>query len=63
MRREYFSSGLSVGLTYRYVVRAQVQRDGKLLERTETLSLSPGDNKSLALDFSGKDASQYAIVH
>jgi uncharacterized protein (TIGR03000 family) len=49
--REYFSSGLNPSLTYKYIVRAEVLRGGKRLEGTQTLSLSPGDSKSLALDF------------
>ena len=54
-RREYFSTGMKPSLTYTYVVRAELLRNGTTLKDTKTLSLSPGDNKSLILDFSGKE--------
>jgi hypothetical protein len=53
---------VNLGVTYRYVVHAEIQRGGKVLEETKTLSLSPGADTGLAFDFPGKDASRLAGV-
>jgi uncharacterized protein (TIGR03000 family) len=50
--RLYISRGLRAGATYRYVVRAEMVRDGKTIEREETVRLGAGENAELRFDFS-----------
>ena len=50
-RRQYYSSGLKPGLTYTYVVRAQVIRNGQVQEDTQTVTLAAGQTNSLAFRF------------
>jgi uncharacterized protein (TIGR03000 family) len=55
--REYFSRGLKSGNTYRYVVRAEIIRDGGTVEQTREIYLTTGDSQRLAIDFTrGRDS-------
>ena len=38
-RRQFVSFGLKPGLSYKYVVKAEVIRDGKTVEETKTVSV------------------------
>lgn len=46
-RRQYYSSGLKAGVTYTYVVRAQVIRNGKVQEDTQRVTLTGGQSSAL----------------
>jgi uncharacterized protein (TIGR03000 family) len=50
-RREFVSYGLKSGLSYRYVVHAQVVREGKILEDTQTVTLTAGQIEAVAFGF------------
>ncbi len=50
-QRRYISHGLKDGLTYRYEVRAQVVRDGKLLEEVRNVFLTSGTREGIAFNF------------
>ncbi len=50
-RRQYVSHGLKSGLTYKYVVRAEIVRDGKLVAETKTVQLTAGGREGLAFGF------------
>jgi uncharacterized protein (TIGR03000 family) len=50
-RRQYCSSGLKPGVTYTYVVRAQVIRNGKVQEDTQTVKLAAGQITAVTFGF------------
>ena len=49
--RHYWSGKILPGNVYVYRVRAELQRDGQLLEETKTIELQAGQTKRLAFDF------------
>ena len=59
-RREFVSYGLKPGLTYKYVVHAQVARNGKLLEDTQTVTLTAGQTTAVAFGFNTQSTEQVA---
>ena len=50
-RRRYVSHGLQPGLTYKYVIRAEIERDGKLVDETKTVHLTAGEMEGVAFGF------------
>jgi len=46
--RQFASSGLQPVLTYKYEIRVQVVRNGRLLEDTRTVYLTSGARKAVA---------------
>jgi uncharacterized protein (TIGR03000 family) len=62
LHREYLSKGLKYGQNYKYVMRAQITRDGKIIEDTKEIILHANDNKNLAFDFSGRENMQLAAA-
>ncbi len=50
-RRQYVSYGLQPGFDYKYEVRAQVVRNGQLLEDVRTVTLTAGQRDSVAFGF------------
>jgi uncharacterized protein (TIGR03000 family) len=50
-RRQYVSNGLQPGLTYKYVVHAEVVRDGQVQEDTQTVTLTVGQTTAVAFGF------------
>jgi uncharacterized protein (TIGR03000 family) len=59
-RREFVSYGLTPGLTYKYVVHAQVARNGQMLEDTQTVSLTAGQTTAVAFGFNAPPTEQVA---
>ena len=59
-RREFVSYGLKSGLSYKYVVQAQVVREGKLLEDTRTVTLTAGQIEAVAFGFNTQPTEQVA---
>ncbi len=49
--RRYMSRGLSAGREYTYTVRAEIERDGKLLTETKTVKLQGGQASDLSFTF------------
>lgn len=47
--REYVSFGLKPGLTYKYEIRAEITRQGRLVNSTRTVYLTAGARKLVAL--------------
>ncbi len=56
-RRVYLSKGLADGVNYWYRVRVRIVRDGKVYETIREVVLRVGDNKSVSVDFSGRNIS------
>lgn len=54
--RRYVSNGLSQGYSYRYEVRAVVERDGQMLEQTRVATLRGGRITHLDFDFAQRQA-------
>ncbi|MCE5301942.1 MAG: TIGR03000 domain-containing protein [Planctomycetaceae bacterium] len=50
-RRQFVSYGLKPGFSYKYVVRAQVVRNGQLQEDTRTVTLTAGEITAVAFGF------------
>ncbi len=56
MNRSYVSHGLQAGLRYSYEIRAEVTRNGKLLQETQTVQLEAGQARTLDFKVLGKPA-------
>ena len=52
--REYISHGLKPGAVYQYEIRAQIARDGRLIEKTRTVYLTAGARQRVAFQFEAK---------
>ena len=52
--REYVSHGLKPGAVYKYEIRAQIARDGRLIEKTRTVYLTAGARQRVAFQFEAK---------
>ena len=52
-RRPFISYGLQPGLTYSYVVRAEVVRNGQTQQETQTVTLTAGQINAVAFGFNG----------
>ena len=50
-RRQFVSFGLQSGLSYKYVVKAEVVREGQTVEDTRTINLTAGQIDSVAFGF------------
>lgn len=50
-RRQFVSYGLKPGFSYKYEVRAEVVRDGKVQEETRTITLTAGQTTAVAFGF------------
>lgn len=61
-RRQFVSFGLQTGLTYKYVVKAQVVRNGQIVESTKTVSLTAGEISAVAFGFNTTPAEQVAAT-
>ncbi len=61
-RREYVSYGLKPGLRYKYEIRAQVVRGGRLVEDTRTVYLTAGARQEIAFDFQSRPEQEIATV-
>jgi uncharacterized protein (TIGR03000 family) len=61
-RRQFVSYGLESGLSYKYVVKATVVREGKTVEDTRTVNLTAGDITAVAFGFN-MSADQLAESH
>jgi len=61
-RRQFVSYDLKPGLSYRYVVKAQVIRNGQLVEDTKTVTMMAGDVTAVAFGFNANPAEQVAAA-
>ena len=59
-RREFVSYGLTPGLSYKYVVHAEVVRNGQTLEDTQTVTLTAGQIEAVAFGFNTAPTEQVA---
>jgi uncharacterized protein (TIGR03000 family) len=50
-RRQFVSHGLKPGFEYEYEIRAQVPRDGKMIEDVKIVKLTAGGEDSVAFGF------------
>jgi uncharacterized protein (TIGR03000 family) len=55
-RRQYVSHGLQAGLSYNYQIRVVATRDGKPVEENRTVTLTAGQQSSVALLDAKQDA-------
>lgn len=53
-QRVYYSNALKAGNDYKYTVRAQVVRDGRIIEDTKQVILRLGDSRNLVFDLPGR---------
>ena len=61
-KRRYVSTGLQPGLTYKYVIRAELPRNGKMAEETKTVYLTAGSTEGVAFGFNRKPISALAAA-
>lgn len=61
-RRRYVSHDLQPGLTYKYVIRAEIVRDGKIAEESKTVNLTAGSTEGVAFGFNVSWEQQYATT-
>ncbi len=61
-RRRYVSHGLQPGLTYKYVIRAELVRNGKIAEETKTVNLTAGSTEGVAFGFNVSPQQQFAAA-
>lgn len=61
-RRQYVSYGLLPGYRYKYEVRAEVVRDGKILEETKVIYLTAASKEALAFGFNVRSAEGLAAA-
>ena len=61
-RRRFVSCGMKPGLSYKYVVNAQVVRDGWVVEDTRTIVLTAGQNTGVAFGFNSEQQTTVAEV-
>lgn len=60
-RRQFVSYGLKPGLSYKYVIKAEVVRDGKIVEETpQTVNLTAGQITAVAFGFNVTQTEQVA---
>ena len=52
-RRQFVSYGLNPGFSYKYVVRAEIVRNGRVIRDNKTVVLTAGDREALAFGFNG----------
>jgi uncharacterized protein (TIGR03000 family) len=50
-RRQFVSYDLKEGFSYKYEVKAEVVRDGKIIEDSKTVVITAGDSTSVAFGF------------
>jgi uncharacterized protein (TIGR03000 family) len=50
-KRHFVSYGLRPGYTYKYEVKAEVVREGKIVTETQTISLTAGERGGVAFGF------------
>lgn len=53
--RSYISRGLQAGMNYTYQVRAELERDGKLVEETKTVSMQAGRTARVAFSLEASE--------
>jgi uncharacterized protein (TIGR03000 family) len=61
-RRQFISTGLKPGMTYKYEVEVRVARDGQVLEDTRTVYLTSGAREALAFSPGAKPATAVAAL-
>jgi uncharacterized protein (TIGR03000 family) len=62
-RRQFVSYGLQPGMTYKYVVKAEVIRSGQIVEDVRTISLTAGQITAVAFGFNSAPTEQMASAH
>ncbi len=62
-QRHFVSYGLVPGLSYKYVVRAQLVRNGQTQEETQTIILTAGQVSAVAFGFNTNPTEQVAMSH
>jgi uncharacterized protein (TIGR03000 family) len=61
-QRRYVSHGLQPGESYRYVVKATMERDGETLEQTKVAMLRGGKITSLDFDFDDAGVTETSLT-
>ena len=60
--RRYVSNGLQPGLTYKYVIRAEIVRNGKIAAESKTVNLTAGSDEGVAFGFNVGLNQQFAAA-
>ncbi len=60
-KRHFVSYGLRPGYTYKYVVKAEVVREGKIVTEEQTVSLTAGERSGVAFGFNIPSSSEGTV--
>ena len=60
--RQFVSNGLKPGFSYKYEVRAEMVRDGRLVEDTQVIYLRAGATERVAFSFDARPAQRLATI-
>lgn len=60
--RQYISNGLKPGLSYKYEVRAETVRDGRLVEDSQVVYLTAGNSERVAFSFDSNSEQRLATI-
>ena len=62
-KRQFVSYGLQPGFSYKYEIRAQIVRDGQLVEDSRTISLTAGQRGAVAFGFNARTGEGLAAAN
>jgi uncharacterized protein (TIGR03000 family) len=62
-RRQFVSYGLKAGLSYKYVIKAEIVRNGQIVEDTRTVNMTAGEITAVAFGFNATSPEQVAATH
>jgi uncharacterized protein (TIGR03000 family) len=60
-KRQFVSYGLQPGFTYTYEIKAQIERNGRIVEEIRTVELTAGKREALAFGFNPKPDEELAV--
>ena len=62
-RRQYALFGLQPGLNYQYEIHAEIVREGKIVEENKTVTVTAGQQESVAFGFNVSPAAGVASAY
>ena len=57
-KRHFVSYGLRPGYTYKYEVKAEIVREGKIVTEEQTVSLTAGEQSGVAFGFNTEELAE-----
>ena len=60
--RQYISRDLVPGFNYTYEVRAEIERDGRMIEQVKKIDVRAGQTANLAFDFNTQESQETSLT-